>query len=85
MKTNAELQIQLEKYIMKSNTPARARDLILGLFTEKERDEFARRVEIVLKLKKGIPQHRIANSLNVGVATVTRASREIKLDRFKYL
>lgn len=85
MKTSNDLQIQLEKYILKSNTPARARDLLLGLFTQKERDEFARRVEIVLRLKKGMSQHRIAKSLNVGVATVTRASREIKLDRFKYL
>lgn len=85
MIADTKLQLELEKYFTKSNTPARVRDLLLGLFTEKERIEFARRIEIVKRLKKGQSQHKIANALGVGVSTVTRASREIKLNRFKYL
>ena len=58
---------------------------IQGLFTEGEISEFARRIEIVKMIKKGIPHHKIALTLGVGVATVTRGAREEKLGRFKNL
>lgn len=59
------------------------RTLIRGLFTEKEIEEFARRIEIVKMVKKDVPQHKIALTLGVGVATVTRGVREVNLGRFK--
>jgi TrpR family trp operon transcriptional repressor len=34
-------------------------------------------------LKKGVPQRNIAQQLGVGIATVTRGAREIKMGRFK--
>jgi Trp operon repressor len=34
-------------------------------------------------LKSGIPQHEIAEKLGVGVATVTRGSKEIQKGNFK--
>jgi Trp operon repressor len=34
-------------------------------------------------LKKGISQHEIAGDLQVGVATVTRGSKELQEGRFK--
>jgi TrpR family trp operon transcriptional repressor len=60
-------------------------DLLVGVTTEKERDELTRRIEIIGKLIAGEPQQKIANDLGVGVATVTRGSKELARGRFKVL
>ena len=54
-----------------------------GILTPKEKEELVRRLDIVKMLKRGIPQHEIAQKLGVGVATVTRGSKEIQMGRFK--
>lgn len=61
------------------------RNFLLGIFTPGELEEVPRRLEIVKRLKEGVGQHKIANDLGVGVATVTRGSREIQKGRFKYV
>jgi Trp operon repressor len=68
-------------------TPDKAllEDLLLGLTTAKERQEMTQRVEIVRRLLAGDSQHTIAADLNVGVATVTRGSKELTNGRFKVL
>ena len=58
-------------------------NFLLGIFTPKELLEIPTRLQIVKRLKKGISQHKIAEDLKVGIATVTRGSREIKMGRFK--
>jgi len=60
-------------------------DFLLGITTPMERDEFTRRLEIVQRLLAGEPQAKIAKEMGVGVATVTRGSKEIKAGRFGYL
>lgn len=60
-------------------------DLLIGLTTDQERVELSRRIEIVKRLLAGEPQHKIAADLNVGVATVTRGSKELAKGRFKLL
>jgi len=60
-------------------------DLLLGIMTPKERDELGRRLEIVQLLVKGESQVRIAKLLGVGIATVTRGSKELSAGRFKIL
>jgi TrpR family transcriptional regulator, trp operon repressor len=60
-------------------------DLLVGLTTDKERHELAQRLEIVKRLRAGEPQSKIANDLGVGVATVTRGSKELSQGRFKIL
>jgi TrpR family trp operon transcriptional repressor len=57
-------------------------DLLKGLLTIGEIEEIARRLQIVKMLKAGVPQREIASRLKVGIATVTRGSREIKKGRF---
>ena len=52
--------------------------LLHGLLTEKELEEFPKRLEIFKQLKKGVPQHEIADKVGVGIATVTRGSLELK-------
>ncbi len=60
-------------------------DFLVGITTEKERNELAQRLEIVIQLFAGVPQQQIAKNLGVGVATVTRGSKELSQGRFKYL
>lgn len=58
-------------------------NFLLGIFTPKELEEIPTRLSIVKMLKKGLPQHKIAERLKVGVATVTRGSKELQLGRFR--
>lgn len=57
-------------------------DFLKGILTPKEIEEISTRLSIVKMLKKGVPQHQIAKKLGVGIATVTRGSKEIKNNRF---
>lgn len=58
-------------------------DFLYGILTPQELDEIPTRLQIVKLLKKGVPQHEIAKLLKIGVATVTRGSKEIVKGRFK--
>ena len=60
-------------------------DFLVGLLTVKELQELPLRLEIVKRLLKGDSHHKIAQDLSVGVATVTRGSRELQQGRFKVL
>jgi len=63
-------------------TKEEMKKFLLGILTPRELDEIPRRLEIVAMLKKGISQHEIAHKLGVGIATVTRGSKEIQKGRF---
>jgi TrpR family trp operon transcriptional repressor len=58
------------------------KDELLGFFelilSSKELDEIPKRLQIARMLKKGLSQREIAKSLGVGIATVTRGSKEIR-------
>lgn len=58
-------------------------DFLKGILTPTELDQLSTRLQIVKMLKNGVNQQRIAKSLKVGIATVTRGSRELKMGRFK--
>lgn len=73
----------LSRLFLSTRGVASMSNLVKGLFTENEISELVRRVEIVKMLKRGMPHHKIALTLGVGVATVTRGAREIKMGRFK--
>jgi TrpR family trp operon transcriptional repressor len=60
-------------------------DFLIGITTPKERQEFAQRLEIVKRLAAGEAQKKIAGELGVGVATVTRGSKELSQGRFKLI
>lgn len=64
-------------------TKAEMEDFLLGILSPKELKEIPMRLQIVKLIKKGIPQQEIAECLGVGVATVTRGSRELQKGRFK--
>lgn len=58
-------------------------DFLLGILTPKELKEIPMRLQIVKLLRRRMPQQEIAEELGVGVATVTRGSRELQKGRFK--
>ena len=58
-------------------------DFLRGILTHKELEQLPTRLQIIKKLKSGANQQNIAKSLGVGIATVTRGSRELKLGRFQ--
>lgn len=73
----------LVKEFMKVDSQEKIENLLKGLLTPKEIEEFAERIRIVRLLKKGVGQHEIAKKLNTGVATVSRGAKEIKEGKFK--
>lgn len=60
-------------------------DFLVGVTTDKERRELAQRLEIIKRLLAGEAQAKIASDLGVGIATVTRGSKELSQGRFKVL
>ena len=60
-------------------------DLLIGVTTTQEREAIVQRIEIIKRLIAGEPQARIAKELGVGIATVTRGSKELSQGRFKVL
>ena len=67
---------------LKQKNSIEMRDFLFGILTPKEVDEISTRLQIVKLLKKGLPHQEIARRLKVGVATVTRGSRELQVGRF---
>lgn len=68
--------------VLSIKTKKELKDFLEGILTPQELDEIPTRLQIIKKLKKGIPQQQIAKELQVGVATVTRGSKELQKGRF---
>lgn len=69
----------------KQKSKLQVQNLLEGLLTPKERQEIERRIKVVELLKANMPQQQIATKLNVGIATVTRGSRELQQGFFKQI
>ena len=69
--------------LLKINSKEQMEDFLKGILTHKELLEIPNRLEIIKMLKNGISHHDVADKLKVGVATVTRGSRELQKGRFK--
>lgn len=76
---------ELVRLIASIQDTALLEDFMVALTTESERKELTQRIEIVKRLLAGEPQSKIAVELGVGVATVTRGSKELAQGRFKVL
>jgi len=74
---------ELVEAFLKNKSASEMLDFLKGILTPKEFDEMVTRLQIVKLLKKGLPHQEIARRLGVGVATVTRGSRELRMGRFK--
>jgi len=74
---------ELVEEFLKNKTSSEMSDFLKGILTPKELDELTMRLQIVKLIKKGLPHQEIARRLEVGIATVTRGSRELRMGRFK--
>lgn len=74
---------ELTKAFMSQKTSRDMLEFLKGILTPKELEEMSTRLQIVKLIKKGHPHQEIARRLEVGVATVTRGSRELRKGRFK--
>lgn len=82
MVRNGQLKELIDLFLT-IKTKADMENFLLGILTPKELEEIPARLQIVKMLKGGVSQHKIANQLKVGVATVTRGSKEIQMGRFR--
>ena len=57
--------------------------LLESLLTASELSEIPKRLQIAKMLRAGIPQREIAKTLRVGIATVSRGSKELKAGNLK--
>jgi TrpR family trp operon transcriptional repressor len=67
----------LEVFSKASRDKKLLKDFLLDIFTPSEYREIVARWQIVRRLEKGEPQRSIARDLKIGIATVTRGSREL--------
>lgn len=74
---------ELIEILTQTNDKNTMYDFLEGILTPQELIEIPQRLAIVKMLKSGKPQHEIARKLGVGVATVTRGSKEIQKGRFQ--
>ncbi|WP_082378852.1 Trp family transcriptional regulator [Marinagarivorans algicola] len=74
---------QLVEHLCTAANAAQMSQALEALLTPSELLSIATRLEIARLLKAGITQREIAKQLGVGIATVTRGSRELKAGKFK--
>ncbi len=74
---------ELVQAVLSIKTKSEMQDFFEGILTPQELVEIPNRLAIVKMLKKGVSQHKIAENLHVGIATVTRGSKELQKGRFK--
>lgn len=69
--------------LLQIRTRSEMLDFLKGILTPIELKEIPTRLEIVKMLKSGVSQHQISDKLGVGIATVTRGSKELQKGRFQ--
>jgi len=68
----------LLEHLLKAKDPESMNTILQDLLTPSELSEISKRLQIITLLKTGMPQRQIAETLGVGIATVTRGSRALK-------
>lgn len=74
---------QLIQILLSLKTERDVTAFLDAILTPKELDEIPKRLEIIKLLKQGMPQKEISKTLGVGIATVTRGSKELHKGSFK--
>jgi TrpR family transcriptional regulator, trp operon repressor len=74
---------ELSQELLTIKTEKEMTEFLKAILTEQEKEVVPKRLQIVKMLKKGVSQREIADRLGVGIATVTRGAKELKLNNFK--
>ncbi len=69
---------ELVSHLLSAKNPEMMASTLKDLLTSSEIEEISKRLQIFKLLKAGMPQRQIAETLGVGIATVTRGSRALK-------
>lgn len=76
---------ELVNELLKIDSRKDMADFLRGILTPSEVAEIPKRLQIVKLLKAGVAQKEISEKLGVGIATVTRGSKEVQEGKFKYI
>ena len=78
MNTYNIYQHDLLEHLLTAKDAESMNTILQDLLTPSELSEISKRLQIIRLLEKGMPQRQIAETLGVGIATVTRGSRALK-------
>lgn len=80
MNTEQQHIIELVEHLMAIRSEEQMEKALRDLLTPSEFAEVVKRLQIFKLLEQGVPQRQIAETLGVGIATVTRGSRALRAD-----
>lgn len=78
MNTHNVYRQDLVEHLLTATDSESMNTILQDLLTSSELSEISKRLQIIRLLKTGMPQRQIAETLGVGIATVTRGSRALK-------
>ena len=70
-------QTELVRHLVAIETPEAMDAALASLLTPAEYQEISKRLQIFKLLDEGMPHRKIADTLGVGIATVSRGSRAL--------
>ncbi|WP_218314861.1 Trp family transcriptional regulator [Halomonas sp. 18071143] len=70
-------QAELVHHLVAIETPEAMDAALASLLTPAEYQEISKRLQIFKLLNEGVPHRKIADTLGVGIATVSRGSRAL--------
>ncbi|AJY51046.1 Trp repressor [Halomonas sp. KO116] len=77
MTTNDHYQAELIRHLLAIDSPEAMDAALADLLTPAEYQEISKRLQIFKLLREGVPHRKIAETLGVGIATVSRGSRAL--------
>lgn len=80
MNTEQKYITELVEHLMAIRSEEQMEKALRDLLTPSEFSEVVKRLQIFKLLEQGVPQRQIAETLGVGIATVTRGSRALRAD-----
>ena len=77
MSFDDDYQADLVRYLLAIDSPEAMNEALASLLTPAEYQEVSKRLQIFRLLREGVPHRKIAETLGVGIATVSRGSRAL--------
>lgn len=77
--SNDHFQAELARHLLNIDSPEAMHEALASLLTPAEYQEISKRLQIFKLLREGVPHRKIAETLGVGIATVSRGSRALTM------